>query len=246
MNCRSILRAIFWSMTILLAAVVVGSGLAVALGATVLAVEPAEFRDRGAPMIAASSGPLRITILGTSLSSAGRYRWPDEVGSRLAELLDRPVEIVRIALPGATSEWGVDQVDRVRATNPDIVLIEFAVNDADTRHFIDVERSTNLHEQIITGLTAGGQGPTIVLLTMNPGTGPRAWMRPFLSRYYASYVNLAERYDTGLVDLYARWTALPCGGIDSEDGLHPTDGAASDVIVAPVTDALAMAAGSHA
>lgn len=245
MKCRSILQATFWCAVMSILGVVTGAGLVVALGATVMAVEPIDPRDRAAPKIGATSDPLRITVLGTSLSSASRYRWPDEVGAQVSALLGRPVETTRITQPGATSEWGAEQVDRVIATDPDVVLIEFGVNDADARNFMTVERSAAWHEQIIAALTTDGQGPAIVLLTMNPATGPRAWLRPFLSRYYAGYVDLAARYNTGLVDLYARWIALPESEADTDDGLHPSDSAATRVIATPVADALAMAAAPH-
>lgn len=234
-------RAIGFGMA-LLAAAIAGPAFVVVLGATALAVVPADPRDRAAPSLTSrTSDPLRITVLGTSLSSSSRYRWPDEVGVSLARRIGRAVEVRRVAQPGATSSWGADQVDRVLETEPDVVLVELAINDADVRNRVSVPGSLEQHERTLAGLGAGARAPVVVLLTMNPATGPRAWARPFLSRYYAGYVGLAERYDTGLVDLYARWCAVPADGRDLPDGLHPTDSAASSVIVEPVVDVVARA-----
>ena len=225
-----------------LAATIVGACVVVFLGATVMAIEPAEPRDRPAPpLMGPEDEPLRVTVLGTSLSSASRYHWPDEVADQLSSRIGRVVEVRRVALPGATSTWGTRQVDRVIATRPDVVLIELAVNDADVRRHLSVRASTAHHENILTGLRAGRPETTIVLLTMNPASGVRAWARPFLSRYYAQYVQLAERHDTGLVDLYPRWNALSASERDLSDGLHPSDEAATRVLVEPVVQTLADA-----
>ena len=116
------------------------------------------------------------------------------------------------------------------------------MNDADVRNHLTVSASVARHERLLTGLRAGRPEATVVLLTMSPASGPRGWARPFLSRYYAAYVGLAQRNDAGLVDLYPRWTALPAGDRDLADGLHPSDAAATRVITGPVVDALAAAA----
>jgi acyl-CoA thioesterase-1 len=233
------LTVCFGGASLLLA--ITGVWLVVALGATVLAIEPTEPRDRAVPTSIQGEGPLRVTVLGTSLSSAGRYQWPDVVGARLSTRIGRPVEISRVTQSGATSAWGAGQINRVLKTNPDVVLVEFAVNDADARHLLTVGDSVARHERILTALKSGGHEPVVVLLTMNPAFGPRAWVRPFLSRYYEEYVGLSQRADTGLVDLFARWGVLPEAAYEMHDGLHPSDSAATHVIVGPVVDALANA-----
>lgn len=229
----------------LLTATICGACIIVILGKTILAIEPAAPRDRAAPSLNASHGPLRITVLGTSLSSASRYRWPDEVGVQLASRTGRRVDVQRLAQAGASSTWGSQQIEQVLRTDPDIVLVEFSVNDADIRHHLTVRASIAQHEDILAGLQASGRKITVVLLTMNPASGPRAWIRPLLSRYYAAYVHLAQRYDAGLVDLYARWLALPVADRELTDGLHPSDATATSVIVDPVVSALSLAAGTR-
>ena len=241
MNHRVSFRGTAWrdvaSLLVSVACVV----LLATFAATVLDIGATKPRDRAVPAFRDGPDSLRITVLGTSLSSANRYQWPDIVGARVSTRLGRPVNVERITQPGATSAWGVDQIDRVLATNPDIVLVEFAVNDADARNFLTVGGSMAQHEQIFVALRSRGHKPAVVLLTMNPAFGPRAWLRPFLSRYYAEYVALAERNDTGMVDLYARWRAFPDAALHFNDGLHPSDTAATLVIVGPVVDAITRA-----
>jgi len=227
----------------LLAATVACSSVVVVLGATVLAVEPAAPRDRAAPAFVSPEGrPLQVTVLGTSLSSASRYRWPDEVGAELSRRIARPVEVHRVAQPGGTSTWGTTQIERVAATRPDVVVVELSVNDADVRHHLSVRDSVARHESILDGLASARPEASVVLVTMSPAVGPRAWARPFLSRYYAAYVALAQRHDAGLVDLYPRWNALPADERELGDGLHPSDTAATRVVVGPVVGILAAAA----
>lgn len=219
--------------------VIAGAWILAALGATVLFKVPITPRDRAAPALGEHAGSLRIVVLGTSLSSANRYRWPDEVGNEMSARIGHPVEVVRISEPGATSTWGAEQVYRLLDSDPDIVLIEFAMNDADARDCLTLELSVAQHQQIISALQGDRRKPAVFLLTMNPAYGPRAWIRPLLGRYYASYASLAERNDIGLIDLYARWLSLSQASQEMDDGVHPSDRAATRVIVAPVVDALA-------
>lgn len=216
--------------------------LLIGLGATVFAIRPDSPRDREVPSLALpAKEPLRITFLGTSLSAPGRYIWPDEVGSRVSGLIGHPVVVHRVTRPGADSTWGATQTDAVLATHADVVVIEFAINDADVRHHMTVADSVAEHAQILTNLGAASHAPVVILMTMNPAAGPRAWVRPFLSRYYAEYVGLSERHNTGLVDMYARWLELPDDRRDLVDGLHPSDTAASRAIVGPLADSVAHA-----
>lgn len=182
---------------------------------------------------------LRVTVVGTSLSTAERYTWPDLAGRDLCERVGKPVKVTRVAMGGATSAWAVSHADQIVSTRPDIVLVELSVNDADIRRCTTVKSSVAHHEDLLRLLKAERRNATILLLTMNPASGPRAWTRPFLSRYYATYVSLARQFDTGLVDIYARWLVRPADERQFPDGLHPVDGDASKVIVAPVVDAMA-------
>jgi len=217
----------------------VASTAVVIAGSTVLAVQPSTPRDRVVPLSLPTEGrPLRVTVLGTSLISPSRHRWPDQLAGRLGERLGLPVEVTRVTRSGATSVWGEAQVGVVVAGDPDLVLVELAVNDADVRDGLSIESSVERHEAILRGLRHAHPSRAVVLLTMNPASGPRSWTRPFLSRYYAEYVDLAQRCDVGLVDLYARWLTLPTADRDLVDGLHPTDATASRMIVDPVVDAL--------
>ncbi|MFV0515686.1 MAG: SGNH/GDSL hydrolase family protein [Jhaorihella sp.] len=170
-------------------------------------------------------GPLRIVFLGTSLTAS--YGWPD----RLADCAGRPLAVSRIARAGAASDWGLTRAEAVIAQRPDIVFIEFSVNDADLRHAISLHQSADNHRRLIEALRAELPGVRIVLMTMSPAHGLRRLLRPRLPAYYGLYRDLAEALDTGLLDLYPRWRALPRPERQQDDGLHPAETAAARLIV---------------
>jgi lysophospholipase L1-like esterase len=196
--------------------------------------------DRPAGPLPPGDGPLRITAFGTSLTA--RSPWPDALAARLAACLGRPVTIERVAQPGAGSDWGLAQVETVIATRPDLILMEFAINDADIGNGLWLRDSIATHESILTRLAAALPGTRVVLMTMNPSVGWRAAYRPRLPAYYETYAALADRHGAGLIDLYAIWRRLPDLRAAIPDGLHPSEAAALDLIPPAVAAALGGAA----
>ena len=178
---------------------------------------------------------LRLTVLGTSLTA--NYGWPDSVADRLAQCPGPRPQITRIATPGANSDWGLHQIPAVIATKPDIVLIEFATNDADLRDGVWLHTSAANHRQMILALQTALPDTRVVLMTMSPAQGLRGLIRFRLGRYYSQYHSIARQTGAGLIDLYPRWLALP----DTErglaqDGLHP-DPAITAALIVPVITA---------
>jgi len=186
--------------------------------------------------------PLRLVIMGTSLTAL--YDWPTEVAAGLETCLDHPVALTLIARPGAQSPWGVTQLPQVAEAQPDIVVLEMAINDADFRDGIWLRDSRAAHEAMIDGITALPDPPQLVLMTMSPAEGPRGWMRFRLAAYYAMVADLAALRGLGLLDLYPRWLALPseARGLQA-DGLHPEAGVAGPLIGGALVPYLAMARG---
>lgn len=189
----------------------------------------------------ASGAALRLAVFGTSLTA--NADWPEALAGALAECLGRPVNLARIARAGAGSGWAADQIGRVAEGNPDIVLIEFAINDADLHDGLWLGESIANHRALIAGLRAQAPGARLVLMTMNPAQGLRGLLRPRLTRYYATYRDLAMETDIGLIDLYPRWLALSPGARGLRDGLHPDAATARGVIVPVALPVLAALAG---
>lgn len=178
--------------------------------------------------------------LGSSLTT--RNDWPEALAEGLTTCLARPVEITRVARAGAGSVWGETAVAEVVAEAPDLVLIEFAINDADLRDGIGLRDSIARHDRILEGLAAGLPDARLLLMTMSHAHGLRGLMRPRLRSYYDSYRGLAAQHDTGLADLYPRWRV---SGQHFADGLHPDD-AAVRAVALPVLLGMIGAAADRA
>ena len=147
-----------------------------------------------------------------------------------------------VARPGATSRWGLAQVGRVAALEPDLVIVEFAINDADLADGLRLGRSVAVHHTLLGELAALAPEARVLLMTTNHARGPRGWARPRLGAHYAAYAALARRHGAGLLDLYPRWLARARGGEDGlADGLHPSDAAARAVVLPPLLAQLTAA-----
>lgn len=182
-----------------------------------------------------------MTFVGTSLTATSN--WPDNLLKRLAECLPYPPEISRVARPAATSRWGLSQVKQIAETRADIVIIEFAINDADVRIGQTLRASLATHEAMIDALEIALPEASIYLMTTNPALGRAAGRRPALQAYYQSYETLAERRDLGLVDAYRRWLLLGDLGEVIADGLHPRNEVATQVIVPALVPIIAETLG---
>lgn len=179
-----------------------------------------------------ASGPVRIVVMGTSLSA--RTPWPQELAQRLSACAGREVTVVPVAQGGKGSNWGRDQVDRVVDLAPDLVLIEFSINDSDLRHGVSLAAAHANHEAILDRLALARPGGQVALVIMSPAFGPRGWMRFWRSNHEAQYRHMAAERDLGLIDLAPLWQAAlstaPTGRRSlMPDGLHPTAKAVSDV-----------------
>lgn len=176
-------------------------------------------------------GALRITVFGTSLSAPPQI-WPDRLAQRLETCRKTPVMVTRVAGPGMGSAWGLGQVARVVQTAPDLLLTEFAVNDADLRNGISLSRAQAQHRALLDTLQTALPKTQIALMTMNPAYGLRGWARPQLNAHYAAYRDLATAAGVGLVDIHARWRGLSRveAGLQA-DGLHPDPETAAGVIL---------------
>lgn len=185
-------------------------------------------RDRPLAPLSGAAAPLHIVTFGSSLTAGNA--WPDRLGTALSLCLDQPVLVERVAAPGANLRWGQAALDQVIARAPDVVLIEFAINDADLRDGVSLTQAKTRLEAILTRLRTELPQTQPVLLTMSPATGLRGWLRPRLAAHYAQVTEIAAAQDLGAIDLYPRWLAAGLTRAEMPDGLHPTDAATARVV----------------
>jgi lysophospholipase L1-like esterase len=180
-------------------------------------------------------GAIKLLVLGSSLSA--RSDWPEVLRGRLQDLLKdcaaAGVELRVIAEGGADSAWGLAQLPGRLGFRPDIVLIEFMINDADIRNRMSRSESLRNHTEMIDMLRDAHPDTVIFLLRLNRAHGPRALLRPLLAGYERLLPEIAQRSSAGLIDLRAEWNDRwkRDGYRSLPDGLHPTDVAAREVNV---------------
>ena len=179
--------------------------------------------ERKAPATA-----LRIVALGTSLTQNGT--WPEAIARGLNSCVGTPVEIFAIAKAGANSDWGLAQTERVNALLPDLVLVEFAVNDSDLFDGIGLNRSRENMRGIVAAIRTRRPDVQVVFMSTNPARGLRGWQRPLMQQYFDALRSVAAAERVGYFDGWSRWQN-DLGSSDLPDGLHPTSGAEARVIV---------------
>lgn len=182
---------------------------------------------------------LTVSVLALGTSLTANYQWPRELGDALAQCLGGKVDIENAALAGANSRQAAMQFSSRRLKNPDVVLIEFATNDADYFDGVDLAVSRRNHASLFKLIRDSSPRSTLVLMTMGPAFGLRGWVRPNLADYYGMYRDLAGSHDVTLIDFAPIWEKRVAGTSNWElfpDGLHPTQSASSRVILPALRD----------
>jgi acyl-CoA thioesterase-1 len=191
------------------------------------------------PAVAQPGETVKIVTLGTSLTARGG--WQEPLRRSLGTCLNRDVAVINLAKSGMTSEWGLTQIDKVVAERPDIVLVEFAVNDADVTEFMSLSRSSANMTEIVSRLRGSETRPAVYVMAMNPVSGLRGMIRPFLGQYEETHAAVARKLGACFIDHRAAWARLSDEEIAKAiaDGAHPDPVAASRVIVPGLVRALA-------
>jgi len=166
-----------------------------------------------------------IVTMGTSLTNTNYSFWVPLFTDWIKSEAPDPgnVTVVNVAISGQASSQAIgSQLSPAKAANPDVVFIEFGMNDAYTPYDISVAQAKANLNYIIDDLETHNPNVDIVLMTMN-NTKPGE-PRPNLADYYQNYRDVAQ--DRGLllidhhlnwVDLYnnapATWTSYGAGGV---------------------------------
>lgn len=183
---------------------------------------------------------MRVVTFGTSLSARGG--WQEPLAKELQRCLGERVEVLDRSKSGASSNWGVNAFDDVVTLKPDIVLIEFAANDAAFNRFLTLRRSAQNIAAIVEGIRSELPSVEIYLMAMSPVIGVRGWIRPFLNAYYASYAPLAQRLGVKFIDHRDDWARLSRRELADAipDGGHPRPEIAASIIVPRVASAICV------
>ena len=171
--------------------------------------------------------PQTVLVYGTSLTAASE--WPKALKAYFEKQYPGKVTFINSAQSGETSVWGVANLqDKVLSKNPDLVFLEFSVNDAATKHNISIEKSAQV--PALFDFTK----KDIILQTMNSAWDSPDQLehkkfasdRPHLADYYDAYRNYAQVHHLPLIDHYPNWLKLQQTNEAQfkkwlPDGLHP-------------------------
>ena len=180
----------------------------------------------------------KIVAYGTSLTAGGA--WVDGLESWLSAEYPGKVTVINSGMSGKDSIEGIAKLKpKVLDHNPDVVFIEFAMNDAgnyrDGSVKLPVEGDPSAKANLISMIDAiKAQNPDveIILQTMNTiwdspfGSGISATIRPNLAAYYKMYRDVAAERNLMLVDHHPNWVALQKNHpitfqLYVNDGVHP-------------------------
>lgn len=181
-----------------------------------------------------------VVVYGTSLTIHGE--WASALKQYFDEKFPDQVAFYNGAKAGMQSNWGLTNLQaRVLDKKPDLVFIEFAINDASKNNHISLEKSQANLDAMITALRAQNPQVDIVLQTMDvawdsPQSAPKKYGndRPHLAAYYEVYRRTAREHALSLVDNYPNWLALQQQDLEKyqqmvPDGIHPNAAASKSV-----------------
>lgn len=176
-----------------------------------------------------------VAVYGTSLTVTGA--WTKALNDYFDKQFPGQVTFVNGAKSGMHSDWGVANLqERVLSQKPDLVFLEFSINDASTKNNVSLEKSRTNLDAMVKALRAQNPQVDIVLQTMNtawdsPANPAKQYGsdRPNLEAYYDVYRRYAHEHHLPLVDNYPNWVKLQKEQPEEfqkavSDGIHPHSG----------------------
>jgi acyl-CoA thioesterase I len=183
--------------------------------------------------------PMIVVALGTSLTHRGGWLKPLE--QHLSSCLGVPVRVLDFGRSGETSAWGLTVISEVIDADPDVVLIEFSVNDAAWFKGFSLQHSRENTTKIVQAILKAKPQTKIFLMTMSPSFGLHGWIRWNVDAYFDLYEPLARELGVGYIDNRPSWKRLTKEELRSgiPDGAHPSPELAARLLVPTISKAIA-------
>lgn len=193
--------------------------------------------------------PQTIVTHGTSLTAGGP--WVPMLQLWFNSRYKGLVTVVNSGGSGQHSGWGIASVQaKVVDKQPDLVFIEFGINDAHVKFKLTVAQARANLDGIIKAIRAGNPKADIVLQTMNVALDVKGKTsgtdRPKLVEFYSNYTACAAEQKLSLLDHHPLWRTL--AETDAKtfltyapDGLHPNK-AGIEAIAWPNIEKMLLAA----
>lgn len=193
----------------------------------------------------ANGESVKFVVFGTSLSANGA--WVSQVREVLAAKYPGQAEWINESGSGKNSDWGLANVDsHVVRHRPDVVFLEFAINDAVARFDCPVRRAESNLRKMIEKIRKSNRSVQIILQTTNPVFDRPAGHdghRKDLEQYYAMIRRVAKDEDIHLADQEIAWKQVLHQGPNRfkqlvPDGLHPNSDGNKQVVTPTILNVL--------
>lgn len=182
-----------------------------------------------------------FVVYGTSLTAGGQWRRQFAAVMK-AKYGDKAV-VKSGAASGQDSNWGLESIEkRVFPHAPDVLFIEFAMNDAIASRGTSIDKAGKNLETMIEMTLNKFPKCEIILMSMNPDVKHRIFNRrqsgrPKLPEYYAMYAEVARERNLQHIDLFKVWNAFLGDDVEKmkkhiPDGVHP-NGLGAQMVITP-------------
>lgn len=148
-----------------------------------------------------------IITYGTSLTDGAA--WVEDMRAQLEDRYPGLATVINSGKGGMWSQWGVENLsEKVLDYKPDMVFIEFAINDSYLPYETTLDQCRSRLESMIDRIVEINPHCEIVLMTMNPPVGLSLEIRPNFNAYYDVYRLVAKERNLPLIDHFIEWNAI--------------------------------------
>lgn len=185
-----------------------------------------------------SGGSPQIVFYGTSLTAS--EDWTAPLLEKLEAEFPGQIRSINTAVGGKESVWGLENFsENVLAHRPDVLFLEFCVNDAVDRFHISVETARANLESMIAQVRTAFPDCEIILQLMNPVIDRplgHDGARTQLLEHQQSWREAAELHGLRIIDHMPAWNALLARDENRfrefvADGLHPNRAGYEEVML---------------
>lgn len=192
----------------------------------------------------------RIVVYGTSLSAV-KEGWAAMLEDNLNARYPGKVEVINNAQAAMWSTWGVENLrERVLEQKPDMVIIEFAMNDAYLPYTTSLEAAKLNLEYMVLRVRELYPECSIFIQVMNMPIAEHKTQRPDIELYYKLYRKEAKKLHIKLIDHYEYWISILRKGEEEflkyvPDGIHPNIEAQKELVLPHILKALGVSNIKH-
>ncbi len=185
-----------------------------------------------------------LVVYGTSLTAGGA--WVGQIRAALDQQFPGLCRVENGGQGAMWSGWGVVNLqEQVLRHRPDVVLIEFAINDAYVPYACAVAQARANLGNLIRRILAVNSECEIMLQCMNPPIADHATRRSNWPDYYQMVRDVAQDWEVLLIDHMPAWKAILERGTAeflalAPDGIHPSEAGSAAVTTPGILQALGL------